>query len=244
VQILPFTPSNRENTIAWLAVKSNPDRYGRQIAYQFGKDTLYFGPKQVESRIDQDPIISAQLALWNQQGTQVIRGNLLVFPIGGGLLYVEPLYLQAATGRIPELKRVIVATADQVVMEENLGLALARIFGQQFADADVFTPLFFDRAQVPVLAGSTIDSGAGTTALELATLEELIAQANDRYTQSQTALRDGNWAEYGTQIEALQQILQQLAQVTGVPVVEPEEELELLPEEESAPAEPSADTTP
>ncbi|MBX3001305.1 MAG: UPF0182 family protein [Caldilineaceae bacterium] len=242
VQILPFTPSNRENMIAWLAVKSNPERYGRQIAYQFGKDTLYFGPKQVESRIDQDPIISAQLALWNQQGTQVIRGNLLVFPIGGGLLYVEPLYLQAATGRIPELKRVIVATADQVVMEENLGLGLARIFGQQIAEADVFTPLFFDRIGIPTVAGvPQLDAGLGTDALGMATLEQLIVQANSRYTQAQDALRSGNWAEYGIQIQALEQVLQQLAQVTGAPVPTIDESPAEL-EGEPIPVEPAADT--
>ena len=99
------------------------------LVYRFGKDSLVFGPKQIEARIDQDPVISSQLSLWNQQGSQVIRGNLLVIPIGESLLYVEPLYLQAATGKIPELKRVILATSERVIMEENLGLALAEQFG-------------------------------------------------------------------------------------------------------------------
>ncbi len=113
VQILPFTPANRENMIAWMAARSDLDVYGGKVVYEFGKDSLFFGPKQVEARIDQDPVISAQLSLWNQQGSSVIRGNLLVIPVAGSLLYVEPLYLQSASGRIPELQRVIVATVNK-----------------------------------------------------------------------------------------------------------------------------------
>ena len=130
MQILPFTPANRENMVAWMAAQSDPEKYGDKLVFNFGKDSLFFGPKQIEARIDQDPVISAQLSLWNQQGSNVIRGNLLVIPIGDSLLYVEPLYLQAQSGRIPELKRVILATADRVVMAENLGLALIQLFGR------------------------------------------------------------------------------------------------------------------
>ena len=101
IQILPFTPATRENMIAWLAAKSDPAEYGEKLLFTFGKDSLVYGPKQIEARIDQDPVISSQLSLWNQQGSQVIRGNLLVIPLGNSLLYVEPLYLQAASGRIP-----------------------------------------------------------------------------------------------------------------------------------------------
>jgi uncharacterized membrane protein (UPF0182 family) len=134
MQILPYTPANRENMIAWMAAQSDPDKYGEQVVYNFGKDSLFFGPKQIEARIDQDPAISAQLSLWNQQGSGVIRGNLLVIPLGDSLLYVEPLYLQAQSGRIPELKRVILATSDRVVMAENLGLALVRLFGNNIVE--------------------------------------------------------------------------------------------------------------
>ena len=130
MQILPFTPANGENMVAWMAAQSDPDKYGDKLVFNFGKDSLFFGPKQIEARIDQDPVISAQLSLWNQQGSSVLRGNLLVIPIGDSLLYVEPLYLQAQSGRIPELKRVILATADRVVMAENLGLALIQLFGR------------------------------------------------------------------------------------------------------------------
>ncbi|MEZ4637196.1 MAG: UPF0182 family protein [Caldilineaceae bacterium] len=217
IQILPFTPANRENMIAWLAAKSDPASYGEKIVYQFGKDTLFFGPKQVEARIDQDPIISQQLSLWNQQGSQVIRGNLLVIPIGNGLLYVEPLYLQAANGRIPELRRVIVATADQVVMAQNLGLALAELFGQDIANEPVLSALFGDGGTLSL--PEDLPTNITGEQLGQATLEELIVEANDRYQQAITAQQEGNWAEYGVQLEALQRVLDQLVEITGVELV-------------------------
>jgi uncharacterized membrane protein (UPF0182 family) len=95
-RFLPFTPANRENMIAWMAAQSDPDFYGEQVVYNFGRRVALLWAKQIEARIDQDPIISAQLSLWNQQGSGVIRGNLLVIPLSDSLLYVEPLYLQAA----------------------------------------------------------------------------------------------------------------------------------------------------
>ncbi len=234
IQILPFTPANRENMIAWLAAQSNPAKYGEKVVYQFGKDTLFYGPKQVEARIDQDPVISSQLSLWNQQGSQVIRGNLLVIPVGSGLLYVEPLYLQAANGRIPELKRVILATADRVVMAENLGLALAEIFGSEILNETAFTTLLSNDGVLPVTSDAAqITLGeAGGSSLELATLEQLITEANTRYTLAQEALRSGDWTAYGTQINALEQILQQMAQVSGVPLPAESEEIPVTPEAE------------
>ncbi|MBI1294634.1 UPF0182 family protein [bacterium] len=230
IQILPFTPANRENMIAWLAAKSDPASYGDKVVYQFGKDTLFFGPKQVEARIDQDPIISQQLSLWNQQGSQVIRGNLLVIPIGNGLLYVEPLYLQAANGRIPELRRVIVATADQVVMEQNLGLALVRLFGEELVDVPELAALFGEGTSLglPADLPTIIEDGG----LGQATLEELIIEANERYNLAQAAIREGDWAEYGIQIEALEQVLTQLSEVTGVEIAP-----EFVPVDPDAPAE-------
>ncbi len=138
MQILPFTPANRENMISWMSAKSDPENYGDKLVFEFGKDALFFGPKQIEARIDQDPVISAQLSLWNQQGSNVIRGNLLVIPVAGTLVYVEPLYLQAASGKIPELKRVIVADPNTVKMADNLGLALVELFGDELlADSEL-----------------------------------------------------------------------------------------------------------
>lgn len=216
IQILPFTPANRENMIAWLAAKNDPDNYGQKVVYEFGKDSLIYGPKQIEARIDQDPIISAQLSLWNQQGSNVIRGNLLVIPIGGSLIYVEPLYLQAANGNIPELTRVILATVDQIVMADNLGLALAEMFGSEILDEAGLTELTAGmESSTPIPA--TVTTGVETPTLDLtnATVNQLIAQANTAYEQAQVALRNGDWATYGAQMEILQQTLQQLTQLTG-----------------------------
>ncbi len=214
VQILPYTPANRENMIAWLAARSDPENYGQTLVYEFGKDTLFFGPKQIEARIDQDPEISAQLSLWDQQGSDVIRGNLLVFPVAGSLLYVEPLYLQSSSGRIPELQRVIVATADEVVMEANLGLALARLFGEEvLADAGLAELATFGgvAAVEEVLAEAEASGPLG----QGATVEELIIQANEQFTRAQEAAQAGDWARYGEEIAALQTTLQALAEETG-----------------------------
>ena len=221
IQILPFTPANRENMVAWLAAQNDPDKYGQKIVYRFGKDSLVFGPKQIEARIDQDPVISSQLSLWNQQGSQVIRGNLLVIPIGGSLLYVEPLYLQAATGKIPELKRVILATPDRVVMAENLGLALAQLFGRDvLEDARLAELALVEGGTLPAaLPAAPADAPvAAQPAADLAqrSLEELIVEANTLYNLAQAALREGDWAGYGAQMTALQTVLERLAEVSGV----------------------------
>ncbi len=216
IQILPFTPANRENMIAWLAAQNDPDKYGEMLVYRFGKDSLVFGPKQIEARIDQDPVISSQLSLWNQQGSQVIRGNLLVIPIGESLLYVEPLYIQAATGKIPELKRVIVATSERVIMAENLGLALADYFGQDIlAEAKLAELALTGNGELPA-AVSTETEGASAVDLLGSTLQELILEANSSYGRAQDALQEGNWAAYGDELDALQRVLERMVEVSGI----------------------------
>lgn len=211
IQILPFTPANRENMIAWLAVRNDPDVYGQKLVYEFGKDSLVYGPKQVEARIDQDPEISEQLTLWNQQGSSVIRGNLLVIPIGDSLLYVEPLYLQAANGNIPELRRVILATAEEVIMAENLGLALAELFGSNILAETGLTDLTAGMTSSAPVAPSTTP----TADLSNATVEQLITRANDAFNQAQAALSNGDWTAYGAQMQIVQSALQQLAQLSA-----------------------------
>src|SRR3984893_13186338 len=128
VLMLPMVPSQRENTIAWLAARCDPPDYGKVVVYEFPKDKQVFGPFQIEARIQQNTDISQQISLWNQMGSRVIRGHLLVVPIENTILYVSPLYLRAASGQLPELKRVIAAYGDRVVMEETLGQALAALF--------------------------------------------------------------------------------------------------------------------
>src|SRR5262249_1949179 len=126
--MLPLAPSGRDNMIAWLAARCDAPDYGKLVVYKYPKDKLIYGPFQVETRVDQDPAIAAQLTLWNQSGSGVMRGNLLVIPVGNANLYVEPIYLQAAQGPLPELKRVVVATGNRIAMEPTLEAALARLF--------------------------------------------------------------------------------------------------------------------
>ncbi|MFN8440314.1 MAG: UPF0182 family protein [Caldilineaceae bacterium] len=222
VQILPFVPAERENMIAWMAALSDPAEYGQKVVYEFGRETTIFGPKQIEGRIDQNPEISAQLSLWNQQGSSVIRGNLIVLPIAKGLLYIEPIYLQAANGRIPELKRVILATSDRVVMAENLGLALQQLFGRRVLSDPRLAALAIQPVtnEDEVIAASEPSTSASSPSnapdLNGSSLDELITLANQQYTQAQSALKNGDWATYGNEINALQNTLRRLAEVSGV----------------------------
>lgn len=226
MQILPFTPANRENMISWMSAQSDPAKYSQKTVFTFGKDSLFFGPKQIEARINQDPIISAQLTLWNQQGNSVLRGNLLVIPIGDSLLYVEPLYLQAQTGRIPELRRVILATGDRVVMAENLGLALVQLFGRDLVTRAGLIDLAVspltdivltdDASQAPVAAEPASRPPAPAPVdLSGASIDQLIQAANNHYNAAQDHLRSGDWAAYGEEMNALQATLEQLALLTG-----------------------------
>lgn len=134
VLILPYTPPNKNNMITWLAARSDGDAYGKLVAYKYPKEKLIFGPMQIEARIDQDPRISEQITLWSQAGSRVIRGNLLVIPIGKSNLYVEPIYLQSEQTNLPEMKRVVLATGNRVVMEPTVAAGLAQLLtGQQTA---------------------------------------------------------------------------------------------------------------
>ncbi|MDR7521653.1 MAG: UPF0182 family protein [Armatimonadota bacterium] len=194
VLILPLVPSGRDNMIAWMAARNDPPHYGELVVYRFPKARIAFGPMQVEARINQDPEISQQLTLWNQQGSQVIRGNLLVIPIEDGLLYVEPLYLQAERSQLPELKRVIVATGARIVMAPTLEEALAGLFGQPPAA----------RPPGPAPGPPQTPEQAGT----------LAEQALEVYRRAQERLRAGDFSGYSQEIERLGKILEQLRDAT------------------------------
>lgn len=227
LQILPFTPANRENMIAWLSARSDPENYGDMLVFEFGKDSLHFGPKQIEARIDQDPTISAQLSLWSQQGSDVIRGNLLVIPVANSLVYVEPLYLQAANGRIPELKRVIVSDGEVVKMAENMGLAFVALYGSEMlADASMEELATYGGA-VGVDQLVTSDGEIATPALEIGlsqSLEELVDAANQHFARAQQLAGEGDWTGYGREIDALRLTLEQLAVAAGAQPALPEEQ--------------------
>lgn len=189
--ILPFTPVNKDNTIAWMSALSDGDKYGELRLYEFPKQELVYGPRQIEARIDQTPEISQQLTLWSQEGSKVIRGNLLVIPIAGSLLYVEPVYLRAEQGELPELKRVIVAHNKEIVMTNSLDTSLAAIFGE-------------GQPQQPTEQPAPTD--------ETAVDAQQVQSALETYRKARDAARQGNWAEYGRQMEQLETKLEQLQQ--------------------------------
>src|SRR3972149_4128692 len=133
VLIRPYTPPDKNNMITWLAARSDGEHYGNLLALRYPKDKLVFGPMQVEARIDQDPVISEQVTLWDQVGSQGLRGNMIVIPIGASNLYVEPLYLQAAESRMPEMKRVILVSGNRVVMHPSVEASLKALLGEAVA---------------------------------------------------------------------------------------------------------------
>jgi uncharacterized membrane protein (UPF0182 family) len=217
--MLPFTPSKKDNMIAWLAARCDLPDYGNLLVYKLPKEKLVYGPMQIEARVDQQTEISRELSLWGQKGSRVIRGNLLAIPIRDTFVYVEPVYLEAteekseltsseppqrravpisskqdkSTGAaIPELKRVIVAFGNRLVMEENLDKALSSVLGGQ-----IF-PTQLTSQSVP--QGQSI-SNLGVLALE-------------HYNRAKDYLRQGNWAEYGRQLENLEKILEEISHVT------------------------------
>ncbi len=181
VLLIPFTPSKKDNLAAWLAARSDPPNYGKLVVYNFPKQKLIYGPRQMEARIDQDSFISQQLSLWNQRGSQVIRGNLLVIPIERSLVYVEPLYIAAEKGQLPELKRVIVGFGDRIAMEERLEGAMARVFGGQSlpaASAAAPGPPAGSEASVKALLDSAAAAYARASE-ELRRLGELLQQLRE-----------------------------------------------------------------
>jgi uncharacterized membrane protein (UPF0182 family) len=196
--MLPMVPSKRENMIAWLAARCDPPNYGKLIVYEFPKDKLVYGPFQIEARINQNTEISQQLSLWNQLGSRVIRGNVLVIPIENSILYVSPLYLRAEQGQLPELKRVIAAYGDQVVMKETL--------------AEALSALFMEPGTEPAAPGAAPGTPPAGPAADWA------REALDHYTQAIERLKSGDWAGFGTELEAMRAPLQNMNRQEGGPL--------------------------
>ena len=198
IAMLPFTPRGKDNLAAWMVARSDGDQYGRLAVFQFPKQKVVFGPRQVVARINQDQVISPQITLWNQQGSEVIQGTLLVIPIENSLLYIRPLYLRGTGGRIPELKRVIVAYQNHIVMEESLDAAIARIFRGGAG-----------RPAAPVAASAPAGTSAATpSAAE--SIDALAARAREHYQRALQAQREGDWARYGEEIKKLGDVLDQM----------------------------------
>ena len=201
IQMLPFTPRQKDNLAAWMVARSDGANYGRLMVFQFPKQTLIFGPRQIAARINQDQVISPQITLWNQQGSEVMQGTLLVIPIEESLIYIRPLYLRAAGGFIPELKRVIVAYQNRIVMEETLDAALDRLFPRAGAP----------RPAPPAseVEGASVET-PGADAGGQGTLDALAAQARTHYGRAIQAQREGKWGEYGEEIKRLGEILERM----------------------------------
>src|SRR5688572_31210379 len=185
----PFTPRQKDNLAAWIVARNDGAHYGKLVAYRFPRQSLVFGPTQIVNRINQDTEVSRQVALWNQGGSEVIRGELLVIPIEESLLYVQPLYLRSQGGRIPELRRVIVAHENRVAMDATLEAGLRRLFA-----GDGSLPL------VPIdvaPAGAPGAPDAPPTAD--AEYAALLRQAVQHYDRARAAQRADDWATYGVE---------------------------------------------
>lgn len=195
----PFTPRGKDNLAAWMVARSDGEHYGKLAVYRFPKQSLVFGPQQVVNRINQDTEIARQISLWDQRGSQVIRGELLVIPIGEALLYVQPVYLRAEGGRIPELKRVVVAYQNRVVMEETLEEGLGLMFGGTVPR----TVLAADGAPLERPAAA---AGADPR------LAEVLRQIQEVYDRALAAQRAGNWAQYGAEMERMGELLRRAGQ--------------------------------
>lgn len=190
VLMLPFTPRAKDNLSAWMVARNDGENYGKLLVYRFPKDKLVFGPKQIIGRINQDPEISQQISLWSQGGSQVIQGPLLVIPIEESLMYVRPLYLKAESGKIPELKRVIVAYDNSIAMAGTLEEALSKIFGSGSSK-------------------SSEESGEVKTKPLSASDTKRVQDAIAAYEEAMQAQRNGDWAGYGEAIKKLGDILKQ-----------------------------------
>jgi len=191
ILMLPFTPKKKDNLSAWMVARSDGEHYGKLVVYRFPKDRLVYGPKQIVARINQDTEISRQISLWDQRGSQAIQGTLLVIPIENSLIYVQPLYLRADKGKIPELKRVVVAYENRIAMEETLDAALSRIFGDVRVSEEV----------VP------------SKSLRLPAVKEekgLASSAREHFDRAMNAQREGNWALYGEEIRKLGEIIKKM----------------------------------
>jgi uncharacterized membrane protein (UPF0182 family) len=198
----PFTPRQKDNLAAWMVVRNDGAHYGKLRVYSFPRQSLVFGPAQIVNRINQDTEVARQISLWDQRGSEVIRGELLVIPIEESLIYVQPIYLRAQGGRIPELKRVVVAHESQVAMDSTLELGLTRLFGSSRS--------LLAGAQPPAATAAPTPAATAATPSATAPNAGLIREANQAYERARAAQRAEDWATYGTEMRRLGELLRQL----------------------------------
>lgn len=205
IYMVPYTPRGKDNLAAWMVARNDGEAYGKLRVYRLSRQKLAFGPIQIQNRINQNTDISRQISLWDQRGSRVIRGDLLVIPIEESLLYVQPLYLQAEGGRIPELKRVVVAYENRVVMGENLEVALAELFGG--------APTSGREPEPPVAAGGPAPGRApvaGKAPVVDSAFRALVGEARQRYQAALQAQRELDWSRYGEEMRRLGALLERL----------------------------------
>jgi uncharacterized membrane protein (UPF0182 family) len=201
VEILPFTPANRNNLIGWIAGRSDGAQYGTSVVYNFPKTKLVDGPLQIEARIDQNAQLSGQLTLWNQQGSHVRRGALLVIPSGRALLYAEPIYLQAERSPMPELRLVVLALQDRLAYGPTFESAMASLFGGAVSSVSA--------TSVPTESVRRAPSSAASPQ-PAADLNALIAEAAKDLADYQRLTAEGKLGEAGQKLEELKRALDKL----------------------------------
>ena len=189
--MVPFTPSKKNNMVAWLCARCDGDNYGQLLEYRLSKEKLIYGPLQIDARINQTPDISSRLTLWGQMGSSVIRGNLLVIPIEHSFLFVEPVYLQSEQSKMPELKRVIVALGNQLQMRDNLDDALRAVFS-----LEAVPPAQLQKA---------------LTGLPTGPLSNMAQEALNHFNKALDYLKNADWTKYGQELNKIKDILQRMA---------------------------------
>jgi hypothetical protein len=204
VLIQPLVAANRPNMIAWIAARMDPGVYGERIEFRFPVDTTTLGPAQVQARINQDSRISEQFTLWSQAGSDVVRGDLLVLPMGDSILYVEPIYLRSTQSSFPEFKRVILADQTRVAFAENLEDGLRQILGE---------------VAIPEPEPGGGGGGGGGELPE--DVASLIALAGQLYDEAQAALGAGDLGAYQDAVDELGRVLDRIAELTGTPAPSP-----------------------
>ena len=216
----PMIAASRPNMMAWVAARNDGANYGTVRVYQFPSDTTVFGPAQIEARIDQNPTISAQITLWNQSGSSVVRGNLIVIPVANSLLYLQPVYLQSTSAAFPEFQKIVVASPTTVVWGNTLADALTQLLAAGANGGGTPTPTPSPgpgQTPGPTVA-PTATPGTSAAPSDLPNdVTGLIAYANTHFDAAQTALRAGDFATYGTEMDKVKAALARLAQLTPIP---------------------------
>jgi uncharacterized membrane protein (UPF0182 family) len=205
--IQPFSPAAKPNMIGWMAARNDPPNYGEVVVYELPKQELIFGPIQIEGRIDQEPEISQQFTLWDQSGSNVIRGNLLTIPLNESFLYVEPIYLLSSNNALPELRRVVAATETRVVMRETLAEALTAVVDDVNLAAVASIVNGGEPPPSPPASQPTVSLDEDVAAL--------ILSADAHLEAAEAAQRNGDWTAYGEELEGLRQDLEELSSLIG-----------------------------